>query len=169
MQRGFVPVPDGENGIRIQSVNGDLTVDTRDGIRYTIRFGDVRDAEAAADLKLDRYMMVTTSVNEAMFPMPEMGAVQDSPAPAGDAPAPNDAPTPDASAEQDNAADSGDDEQRRAEAAYRRAVEERKSRLAAAQRRVDELNQRFGDWYYVVSEASYRAVRLDRSELIMTR
>ena len=163
-QRGFLPVPDGAGGFRIQSVNGDIAIDTRDGIRYTIRFGDVRGEEASADIKLDRYMMVTTSVNAAMFPEPEppgtpAGQTTGAPAPA--------APNPTG----DDPAAGGDDEeaQRRAEAAYRRAVEERQTRLAAAQQKVDDLNQRFADWYYVVSEASYRDVRFDRNELINGR
>lgn len=167
LQRGFLPVPDGSGSYRVQSVNGDLVVDTRDGIRYTIRFGDVRGNEASADIKLDRYMMVSTSVNEEMFPIPERPATgSDSTSEAsGDAPAP-DAPAPDAPAQEAPAAQD-DEATRRAEAEYRRTLEERETKLNAARQRVEQLNQRFADWYYVVSEASYRAVRFDRGELIV--
>lgn len=164
-RRGFLPVPDGAGGYRFQSVNGDLIVDTREGIRYTIRFGNVRGDEASADLRLDRYMMVTTSLNEDMFPMPEPPATAAAPSTDSDAPSPDNAAAENTS----GAAQEPDDEAaRRADAEYRRAVEERQTKLEAARRRVEQLNQRFADWYYVVSEASYRAVRFDRSELVIT-
>ncbi len=47
-----------------------------------------------------------------------------------------------------------------------RALDQRKDKLEAARRRVRELNSRFADWYYVIPEATYRQLRIERGELI---
>ncbi len=220
---GYVPAQAADGSLELKSVNGDLFVDTADGLRYTLRFGNIRQGEGAAG-SLDRYMMVAVSVNEGAFPMPELPALPDIGLPGGEAPSPTDAPSPsddgapapgdgaptpgDASApagddggdapmtetpmtetpggEPDDGLQSrtaaaaglafvsttqeADDEAtRRRDAEYRRLVDERNARLDTARRRVEELNGRFGDWYYVVSEKSFKEIRIERSELIVPR
>jgi len=231
---GYVPAQAADGSLELKSVNGDLFVDTADGLRYTLRFGNIRQGEGAAG-SLDRYMMVAVSVNESAFPMPELPALPDIGLPGGDAPAPGDspegapmpdggapapgdgAPTPtpaggtdmpagggDAPASETPATEtpasetpagepddgtvsrsdrpaaspvafvstvqeSDDEATRRRDAEYRRLVDERNTRLDNARRRVEELNGRFGDWYYVVSEKSFKEIRIERSELIVPR
>ncbi len=46
-----------------------------------------------------------------------------------------------------------------------RKIDERKDQIAAAERRVRELNARFADWYYVIAEDTYRKLRISRDEL----
>ncbi len=46
-----------------------------------------------------------------------------------------------------------------------RKIDERNDQLADARRRVAELNARFADWYYVISEETYSKLRIDREEL----
>ena len=41
--------------------------------------------------------------------------------------------------------------------------------MEAAQQRVRELNARFADWYYVVSDAECAKIRLDRDAVIQTK
>ena len=72
-----------------------------------------------------------------------------------------------------------DEEEAKAQAALEeRRVIERENRLAqeaygekvkAGQKRVRELNSRFADWYYVVSEAEYAKIRLGRSGVIQAK
>ncbi len=52
---------------------------------------------------------------------------------------------------------------------YETEVAERKKNIEAAQRRVDELNDRYGAWYYVVSADNLASLRLARSEVIKPR
>jgi hypothetical protein len=48
-----------------------------------------------------------------------------------------------------------------------RLLDERKDRLNAAKRRVADLNARFADWYYIIPEATYRQLRINRDELFV--
>lgn len=247
--RGFVPVERTRGVYELLSANGEMTVSTRDGVRYMLRFGNIRSTEASAEAALDRFMMVSVSLDESAFPMPEPpGDVpattpsEDSdipPAPALDdqdeapAPAPADggqsqrispdqlrftslrnaalrssqeeptspqepatevpatetpatetpaaetpatetpaAPAPQEGTPATPAAPTtpqqpAEDEAKRREAEYRRMVDERNEKIAKAKERVAELNRRFADWYYVISEESFKSLRIERGELIV--
>lgn len=47
-----------------------------------------------------------------------------------------------------------------------RKLEEYQEQLKAGQERVTELNERFGDWYYVISNDVYKKIHLGREEVI---
>ena len=47
-----------------------------------------------------------------------------------------------------------------------RKLDEYDRKLTEAQQKVDELNDRFGDWYYVVSNDVFKNIRLSREDLI---
>ena len=78
-QRGFYPVPSGPNGeIEILSANGELDVTLNTGVKYVLRFGNisgVEDSSAESDAGVNRYLLVTTKVDESQFPVPELQAV----------------------------------------------------------------------------------------------
>ena len=61
------------------------------------------------------------------------------------------------------------EERRRVERENRLAQEEYEEKLKTAQKRVRELNNRFADWYYVVSDAEYAKIRLGRSDVIQEK
>ncbi len=61
------------------------------------------------------------------------------------------------------------EERRRVERENRRKQEEYDGKVEAAQKRVRELNARFADWYYVVSDAECAKIRLDRDAVIQTK
>ena len=61
------------------------------------------------------------------------------------------------------------EERRRVERENRRKEEEYDGKVKAAQKRVRELNNRFADWYYVVSDAEYAKIHLDRAGLIQAK
>ncbi|QDV46567.1 hypothetical protein Enr13x_64760 [Stieleria neptunia] len=86
--RGFIPVPLGPNReIEILSANGELTATTKDGVKYILRFGNIsgiadddkgdEDDASSADGSdgsggVNRYLMVSTVVDESKFPVPEL-------------------------------------------------------------------------------------------------
>ena len=89
--RGFIPVPMGPNKeIEILSANGELTATTKDGVQYILRFGNISgisedqsgdDAESNEEQPeessggVNRYLMVSTVVDESKFPVPELSPI----------------------------------------------------------------------------------------------
>ncbi len=47
-----------------------------------------------------------------------------------------------------------------------RKIDERNDKLKKAQQKVAELNYRFADWYYVISEDVYKKIHLGRADII---
>ena len=61
------------------------------------------------------------------------------------------------------------EERRRIERENRLAQEDYDGKLAAARKRVRELNDRFAEWYYVVSDEEYAKIRLKRADVIQAK
>jgi len=61
------------------------------------------------------------------------------------------------------------EERRRVEAENRRKQEQYDEQVKAAQKRVRDLNNRFADWYYVVSDKEYDKIHLDRAGMIQKK
>ena len=82
VQRGFFPVTQGD----ILAANGEMVVTLKDGVQYVLRFGNVEgiadeskdDAAKEGEAKQpeatgsNRYLLVTTRVDESKFPPPEL-------------------------------------------------------------------------------------------------
>jgi hypothetical protein len=47
-----------------------------------------------------------------------------------------------------------------------RKIDERNDKIKKARQKVNELNYRFADWYYVISEDVYKKIHLSRSDMI---
>ena len=47
-----------------------------------------------------------------------------------------------------------------------RKINSRKDRLEAAKKRSSELNARFADWYYIVSDSEYQRLKIELGDLI---
>ncbi|MEO8270848.1 MAG: hypothetical protein ABI557_14080, partial [Aureliella sp.] len=47
-----------------------------------------------------------------------------------------------------------------------RKIDARNEKMDTARRRVQELNARFADWYYVVSDEVYKKLKISRDQLI---
>ncbi|HUE75094.1 MAG TPA: DUF4340 domain-containing protein [Pirellulaceae bacterium] len=185
----------GRDKIEIFSRNGEVNVDCADGVRYVLRFGDVAGVQEGAGLeKLNRFLLVSAQLADDMLPKPvleEMPAGPEASPPAGD-PAAEEASgggcqeeenqakanekQPDAGAKGDVKAKSDakaepplDREQLRREAIKRdneRKLREYDEKLKKAQGRVASLNSRFADWYYVISEDTYKKIHLGRNDII---
>ena len=61
------------------------------------------------------------------------------------------------------------EERRRVERENRLKQEEYDGKIEAAQKKVRELNARFADWYYVVSDAECEKIRLERNAVIQKK
>lgn len=90
VDRGFLPVQAGAEGpVEIYAANGELDVTLNDGVQYVLRFGNVSglgDEEDSGDdendgqedspnTSVNRFMLVTTRVDEKQFPAPALKPV----------------------------------------------------------------------------------------------
>ena len=87
-RRGFFPNPNQKGGdsIEFYSKSGEIVVTLKDGVQYLLRFGGAAGAEinavdtadtkeegkAEESVSINRFMLVTTRVDESKFPMPEL-------------------------------------------------------------------------------------------------
>lgn len=165
--RGFYAIQNQDGSVELKCSDGELVVDTQDGVRYLLRFGQiaglgeqpaqsVEPGEAVAN-SLNRYMFVSVSVNEDQFPEPEMPVLPD-----GAEALPDD---------QTDGAESLSDnelalEVERIKKAYQRQLDQRNDQIEAAKTKVSALNYRFADWYYIVSDDVFKKLRLHRNDLI---
>jgi len=113
--------------------------------------------------------------NESLLEKPVLDPLPDAPADAAAAgekkpDAEGDAAADLAKADADEAqAQAAVEERRRVERENRRRQEEYDEKVKAAQKRVRELNGRFADWYYVVSDAEYAKIHLDRAGIVQQK
>ncbi len=183
--KGYYIVPTQDGGAELFSNEGDLAAVTDDGVVYVLRFGEVftgdefdievgsanggddagkkpeaENAEADADgegtpeddsdLKKSRYLFIT---------------VQFDPSVIGTAPVKPEAPAENAEA----AAEGEPTPQQKYDAElkqYEQTLAAYNDKLEAGQKRVQELNQRFADWYYVIDAASFDKLDKGREDLV---
>ncbi len=60
-------------------------------------------------------------------------------------------------------------ERQKAEKEYQRKLDEREEKIKKGKQRVQELNNRFADWYYIISEDMYRKIHLSRSDIFRAK
>jgi hypothetical protein len=139
------------------SNEGELQARTTDGITYTLRFGEVaygsgfevsagmeNPENAGNQTAENRYLFITADFDPAYF----------------------DEPSSPKNTDFLNKADSlYTDEDRRNKELYT-AHEEWKRKIETGQQLSEMLTNRFAGWYYVISEDSFKKLRLTRSELI---
>ena len=174
---------------QVFSTNGGLRISMKDGVQYVLNFGDAKSAEKGDASKLNRYLMVTVQVDESMIPKPELVAEEPEPAgpeapekkdekPEGDKPedkkpeeGASDAPKEGTEDKKGETKDE-DAEKKRREAIKKenkRKLEEWQDKKKKAEGRVAELNARFGEWFYVVSDDVYKQVQLGRADIVKDR
>ncbi len=187
LQRGFLPYK-GE----ILARNGEVRVATKEGVEYILRFGEIAGADQADAGKLNRYMFVTTRVDEKQLVEPQYEPEPvDQPAPAtpgetkppvddekkADSQMPEESPASEepatdapaaqpAEGEVPDVSDTIRAERERIRKLNQRKKDEYEDKLKKAKARSGELNARFADWYYVVSEDTYKKIHLSRSDII---
>jgi len=65
--------------MELKSANGEIHVSLKTGVKYILRFGEV-DTETAGDETVKRFLFVTTRLNEAIIPKPELSPLPEGPA-----------------------------------------------------------------------------------------
>ena len=191
-QRGFLPLKTGE----ILSTDGETIVGMKDGVEYVLRFGaattvagdskgDDEDGKKAGDGKQatgetsGRYLLVMARFNEGLLEKPTLEPLPEAPAddakkdePKKEGGAASEGEKSDAAEnlkkadEAEAAAQVALENRRRVERENRRKQDEYDDKVKAAQKRVRELNGRFADWYYVVSDKEYAKIHLTRSTMV---
>lgn len=165
LKKGFYPTDKG-----FYSNQGEVILKTDEGAVYTLRYGEVvfatgdqleaggesedsakskeKPAEGTAE---NRYLLVTVSFDPTLLPKPEKPqpplVIPDDPFQK----APDD---PKRIAEEKDAREKAEREQ---------AIEDKL--IAASEKKVKELSDRFADWYYVTPGESFRSIALDRAAL----
>ena len=190
-QRGFFAFQKGD----VVSSNGETVVGMKDGVEYLLRFGNGttvaagEDSAAAAAVTGEdgdaessgRYLFVLARLNEDLLEKPKLEPLPDAPAaadgkaeggPAGETkPGAREGAADELKkAEEEEAkAQAALEERRRVEAENRRRQEQYDEQVKAAKKRVRDLNNRFADWYYVVSDKEYDKIHLGRDAMIQKK
>ncbi|GAB6164678.1 hypothetical protein JCM19992_06780 [Thermostilla marina] len=176
--RFFPPSDDSElkRPVELISSEGEVRVGMKDGVRYVLRFGTVAEARGKKDDESDggvnRYVMVMAEYDPTLIPKPELDPLPELPADEAEAAAENagsdeaaengdsEASSDEASSDEKSNADDIKAERERIEKENKRKQEEYDEKVKKAQERVKELNARFADWYYIVSDETYQDIHL---------
>ncbi len=175
--RGFYLASVAGSEPELHAANGELVIGLKDGVQYLLRFGEIADVQQESEEgKLSRYLFVSARLNESEFP-----PLQLEPLPGGEdadkteakEDAKDEANKTDEVKKEDKkdggAADEKSDlelKQERIRKENQRKKDEREEQLKKANQKVAELNARFADWYYIISEDEYKKVHLGRNDLI---
>ena len=173
---------------RLLSNEGVTTVRMNDGVQYVLRFGEIalgsvapNDEEDSAEESsggggANRYLFVTANFNADLIEQPNIQVVPEfrelTPPPADDPADDEELPGAEESAEAQESeariAAAIEDGRREIEQDNQQAQEAYDQKVQEGQQRVRELNDRFADWYYVISDAVYQKIRLQRSDIVET-
>ena len=141
-RRGFflVNARDGSGDQELLCANGELHISTEQGIKYLLRFG----SEVADDDEILRHMFVTTRLDKQLLPEPELVDL------------------PDVDPDDELTQQAYDEVKRNNDL----LIEDHAQRIKDAEERVEDLNSRFADWYYLISEYTYNRLHLSKTDLI---
>ncbi|MBC8871011.1 MAG: Gldg family protein [Planctomycetes bacterium] len=157
LERGFFAAKL-RDGMQLFCQEGEVHVLMQDGIRYRLRFGKIdeesrhatakeSDGEEPADeLDFQRYLMVTAEFDQDAAPKPDLE------------------PLPRAQSFDDRSRLQA--ERTRISKENERRLEEYEERVAAIKARAKELNGRFSDWYYLISDRDFRNIRLSQHDVL---
>jgi len=152
MQRGFYPVDLQQDGqLDLLCNDGEVLVRTDDGVEYVLRFGQISASlEGGEDAgALNRYLFVMARLWEDKFP-----ELADEAADKADGETNHD--------ESDDAAEDASTEEERER-------DEQLEKLKTAREKVSAMNDRFANWYYIISEDVFKKIHLGRSDVIKTK
>ena len=177
---------------RLLSNKGETYVRMNDGVQYVLRFGEIALGASGSETADDagdgttssgasRYLFVTAEFNQELIPLPDIQTVPDfsaipgvseftAPSDDDDSADEDELPGADESAEsqeRDNRiAEAFEEARRKIEEDNQREQEAYDQKVEEGQQRVRELNDRFADWYYVMSDSAYQKIRLKRSDVV---
>ncbi len=157
ISKGFclLPIPgsDGQQQITLLSTDGDITVDMGNGVEYILRFGAIADNVRSdkGESTVNRYLFVMVQFNPNGIKKPELAPVPE---------APNEN-SPDAAAVAEMTQKIAD-----VKAANEKKTKQYEAVLAKAKEKVEKLNKRFADWYYIIDDEEYKKIHISRKDVI---
>jgi hypothetical protein len=193
--RGFYLVPMEDKGYDLISTEGEIHVGMKDGVQYVLRFGKIASAgtpkkdakkdSAKKDEKkddksetagLNRYLFVMSSFDPAAIEKPKLESLPPEPKPE----AKPGAKTADAKpgtkpgekkeeAKKDDKAAQAKVERERIEKENKSKQEDYDKKIADGKKKVEDLNARFADWYYVIDDSVYQKIHLGRKDVIQKK
>ncbi|GHT23630.1 hypothetical protein FACS189419_07840 [Planctomycetales bacterium] len=164
----LVPMPD-LRGDRTKSVlsllsnEGNIQLQMKDGIRYTLRFGGLTGTESEINkgdeeggdrkeenptMGANRYLFITADFDASVITPPEIKEVPESPKDAG---------------KEDVEKLTKENEE--IEKANKREEERYASAVEDGKKRAEKLSVRFADWYYVIPEDVYKKIHLTEANV----
>lgn len=183
-ERGFYPV-DMDGALSLFSNEGEIHALMKTGVEYVLRFGAIAGDSSslsghkkdekkpgekeAAKTGLNRYLFVVAQFNPSVLPKPVLEKLpEDKPAPQAEAkkPAAKEAKDAKKAEAKPEAKPDLKAERERIEKENKRKQEEYDAKVKSGQDKVKELNARFGDWYYVISDEVYGKIHLSRADII---
>jgi hypothetical protein len=177
------------NYYELLSNDGEFRVVMKDGVQYVLRFGQIAgssDAHAKDKAKKDkdgkakdeasgagvnRYLFVMAEFNRDALPKPQLQPLpEEKPAAKADDKKVEDK-KPETKKPEDKKADDKAQadlkaERERIEKENKRKQDEYEQKIKDGEKRVQELNARFADWYYVIDDSVYQKIHLNRDKLI---
>ena len=144
--------------VALYSSNGEIHITMKNGMRYLLRFGspagmgtaaESEDGEPESSISLNRFLFIMTEFDESQIEKPDFEPLPEIPA-EGEEEEIAEAQRQRESIERMNA---------RLQDAYDEQVESGKKQSA-------ELNKRFADWYYIISEDVFKKIHLGKEGLI---
>ena len=186
-KRGFVLVGMPNNEFEMLSSEGEVICTMKDGVEYVLRFGqmaigsdaaDAEEGQAAASSNINRFIFVMARYNENILKQPQLEELPEVPAEETvaeeTAETATEADGEKTTDEQAESTDEDDPSEKDAAIAAREATEKENQRktdeyndkVQKAKERVLELNIRFADWYYVISDSVYKKIHLGRSDVL---
>lgn len=188
-QKGYFVARSGQ----LYSNDGELRATTKDGVEYTLRFGEVlygsgealtagtegegEGAEKSEGSTETRYLFVTAHFDEEFLPKPEMPEVlredaAEKPDDGGETPATDPLEEgeegEDGGAEMDPEAKAAHEKKVRdeAEKAWKASMDQYEEKVERGRKKAKELSDRFAEWYYVISAQSFKKLHLGRADLV---
>jgi len=140
--------------IGLYSDSGDLVVGMADGHQYNIRFGSLTTGQGGDSATLNRNVFVTVEPTPGFLKPPELAAM-----PVVPEVKPGDAASQAKAAEVEA-------ERKSIENANQTLKDAHQKKVNTVMNRVRELNARFADWFFVISEDVYKKVHLSRESLV---
>jgi hypothetical protein len=146
------------------------------GVQYVLRFGDTaqgtgggksaKKEEKKASNGPNRYIFVTAEFRPDMLAKPQLDPLPE---------LPKEDPKKDKSKKDDAKKDQGKKleqikaERARIEKENKRKQDEYDEKVKNGQKEVKDLNERFANWYYVISDDVFRKIHVNREDLIQKK
>ncbi len=183
-RRGFF-VAKLDKRVELFSNEGEVRITMKDGAEYVLRFGEIavgstvkkdekpKEGEEAKqpDNGVNRYLFVMAEFNPDIIPKPQFEPLPEIKQ-KGDA-APEDNKAEEEKTDEDQPPKPAEKteaelkaERERIERDNQRKQDEYDRLLVEGKKHVADLNARFADWYYIISNEVYQKIRLARDELI---